>query len=254
MASRLVCIVTGGASGLGRATAELLARRGGKVLIADLPKSDGDNVAKEIGENCQFQATDVTSSDDIRVAIQLAKERFGPITAAVNCAGIGIAVKTLNKKGQAHSVEEFNRVLQINAVGSFNMIRLAAEEMANNKPNEEGERGVIINTASVAAFEGQMGQAAYSASKGAIVGMTLPIARDLARYGIRVNTIAPGLFRTPLLAGLPEKVQNELAKAVPFPKRLGSPDEYAHLVQSIIDNVMINGTVIRIDGALRMQP
>eukprot|EP00794_Sanderia_malayensis_P007383 gene7383-8202_t len=254
MASRLVCIVTGGASGLGKATVQRLVGCGARVLIADLPKSDGDNVAKELGDNCIFQPVDVTCSEDISAAIAIAKERFGPINAAVNCAGIGIAVKTLNKKGQAHSLEDFNRVLQVNAAGTFNMIRLASEEMAKNEPNEEGERGAIINTASVAAYEGQMGQAAYSASKGAIVGMTLPIARDLARYGIRVNTIAPGLFRTPLLASLPEKVQNELAKSVPFPRRLGSPEEYAHLVQSILDNVMINGTVIRIDGALRMQP
>ncbi|XP_020603579.1 3-hydroxyacyl-CoA dehydrogenase type-2-like isoform X2 [Orbicella faveolata] len=213
---KAVCIVTGGASGLGRATVQRLAQNGARVVIADLPSSDGENVAKELGESCCFAPTDATSEADVQQAIKLANEKFGCLTVAVNCAGI--------------------------------------EQMAKNEPNEGGERGVIVNTASVAAYEGQIGQAAYSASKGAIVGMTLPIARDLAQYGIRVNTIAPGLFLTPLLMQLPEKVRNELGKTMPFPSRLGDPSEYGQLVQSIIENPMINGEVIRLDGALRMQP
>jgi len=251
---KAVCLVTGGASGLGKATAQRLCGLGARVVIADLPSSDGENVAKALGENCVFSPTDVSSEEDVKATVGVAKSKFGPITVAVNCAGIGIAVKTINKKGVAHSLTEFERVIKVNAVGTFNVIRLAAESMATNEASEEGQRGVIVNTASVAAYEGQMGQAAYSASKGAIVGMTIPIARDLAALGIRVNTIAPGLFKTPLLESLPDKVQVALAKTVPFPSRLGDPDEYAHLVQTIIENPMINGETIRIDGALRMQP
>ncbi|XP_029195182.2 3-hydroxyacyl-CoA dehydrogenase type-2-like [Acropora millepora] len=251
---KTVCLVTGGASGLGRATAQRLIRNGARVVIADLPKSDGDNAAKELGENsCYFSPTDVTSEADVRQAIQLANEKFGPLTAVVNCAGIGIAMRTVSKKG-AHPLDQFEKILKVNAVGTFNVIRLAAEQMAANVPNDGGERGVIVNTASVAAYDGQIGQAAYSASKGAIVAMTLPIARDLAKTGIRVNTIAPGPFLTPLLLSLPEKARDELGQQVPFPSRLGDPSEFGHLVQSIIENPMMNGEVIRLDGALRMQP
>lgn len=239
---------------MGKATAARIAKRGGSVIIADLSSSDGDAVAKEIGPNVMFVPTDVTNTDNIREGVRLGKERFGLINGLVNCAGIAIGMKTLDNKGVAHSLEEFSKVIQVNLVGTFNAIRVLSEEMATNTPTEGGERGVIINTASVAAFEGQRGQAAYSASKGGIVGMTIPIARDLAKYGIRVNTVAPGLFMTPLLAGLPEKVQVALAKTVPFPQKLGVPDEYAHLVESIMDNPMMNGETIRIDGALRMQP
>jgi len=254
MASRLVCYVTGAASGLGRATALRMARSGAKVLIADLPNSPGEAVASEIGsDSAIFHPTDVTNTSDIQEGVRLAKEKFGEINVLVNCAGIGVAKKVIGKDGKAHSLEDFNKVIQVNLVGSFNAIRILAEEMVQNTPNN-GQRGVIINTASVAAYDGQRGQAAYSASKGGIVGMTLPIARDLAANGIRVNTIAPGLFMTPLLAGLPEKVQNALAKTVPFPSRLGDPDEYAMLVESIVNNPMMNGETIRIDGALRMQP
>lgn len=254
MASKVIVLVTGGASGLGRATVMRFAAAGNKVLMADLPSSNGEKEASEIGENVIFHPTDVTSESDVAAAIELAHSKFGPLNVLVNCAGIGIAKKTLDKKG-AHPLDSFARVLQVNTVGTFNAIRLVAAHMvAAGIANEGGERGVIVNTASVAAYDGQRGQAAYSASKGAIVGMTLPIARDLARDGIRVNTIAPGLFRTPLLAGLPEAVQNELARTVPFPARLGHPDEYAQLVESIVANPMINGECIRIDGAIRMQP
>lgn len=251
---KTVCLVTGGASGLGRATVQRLTRNGARVVIADLPSSDGDSVAKELGGNtCCFAPTDVTSEADVQQAIKLANEKFGPLTAVVNCAGIGIAMRTVSKKGP-HPLDQFEKVLKVNAVGTFNVIRLVAEQMATNETNEGGERGVIVNTASVAAYEGQIGQAAYSASKGAIVAMTLPIARDLSKTGIRVNTIAPGLFLTPLLLSLPEKVRDQLGQQVPFPSRLGDPAEFGQLVQSIIENPMINGEVIRLDGALRMQP
>jgi 3-hydroxyacyl-CoA dehydrogenase/3-hydroxy-2-methylbutyryl-CoA dehydrogenase len=196
----------------------------------------------------------VTSETDVQNAIQVAVEKFGGLTAAVNCAGIGIAKRTVTKKGP-HPLNEFEGVLRVNTIGTFNVIRLVAAAMADREPySESGERGVIVNTASVAAFDGQIGQAAYSASKGGIVGMTLPVARDLAKYGIRVCTIAPGLYDTPLLAELPEKVRQELAKSIPFPQRLGHPDEFAHLVQCILENPMMNGEVIRLDGAVRMEP
>ncbi|XP_071961589.1 3-hydroxyacyl-CoA dehydrogenase type-2-like [Antedon mediterranea] len=251
----LVGLVTGGASGLGKGTATRLVRQGAQVVIADLPNSPGKEIAEELGENCRFAAADVTSEDDVKNAIALAKSSFGKVDIAVNCAGIGIAVKTYNfRKDRAHPLDEFQRVLLVNAAGSFNVIRLVVGEMGKNEPDADGLRGVIVNTASVAAYDGQMGQAAYSASKGAIVGMTLPIARDLAMQGIRVNTIAPGLFDTPLLASLPEKVRMFLGHTVPFPSRFGSPEEYAHLVESIVANPMMNGEVVRLDGALRMQP
>ncbi|MBN3275036.1 HCD2 dehydrogenase, partial [Polyodon spathula] len=251
----MVALVSGGASGLGRATVERLLAQGASAVILDLPSSDGAAVAQSLGERCAFAPADVTSEEDVSGALSLARQRFGRLDLAVSCAGIAVAVKTFNhKKGQPHSLEDFQRVINVNIAGTFNVIRLAAGEMGRNEPDHDGHRGVVINTASVAAFDGQVGQAAYSASKGGIVGMTLPIARDLAPMGIRVVTIAPGLFATPLLAGLPEKVRTFLARQVPFPSRLGDPSEYAHLVQSIAENPMINGEVIRLDGAIRMQP
>jgi 3-hydroxyacyl-CoA dehydrogenase/3-hydroxy-2-methylbutyryl-CoA dehydrogenase len=251
----LVGLVTGGASGLGRATAERFVREGAKVIICDLPKSNGKEVADKLGENAIFSPTDVTSEADVKQALQIAKQKFGRLDVAVNCVGIGVAIVTYNSnKDRPHSFEEFTRVIQVNLCGTFNVIRLAAQMMHENKAEEFVQRGVIINTASVAAFDGQRGQAAYSASKGGIVGMTLPIARDLAKSGIRVCTIAPGLFETPLLGQLPEKVRAYLSSTIPFPSRLGLPDEYAHLAQCIVENPLLNGEVIRLDGALRMQP
>jgi 3-hydroxyacyl-CoA dehydrogenase/3-hydroxy-2-methylbutyryl-CoA dehydrogenase len=251
----LVGLVTGAASGLGRATAERFVREGAKVIICDLPNSKGKEVADNLGENAIFSPTDVTSEADVKKALQLVKEKFGRLDVAVNCAGIGIAVVTYNSnKDRPHSLEEFQRVIQVNLCGTFNVIRLASQMMAQNQAEEFVQRGVIINTASVAAFDGQRGQAAYSASKGGIVGMTLPIARDLSKMGIRVCTIAPGLFETPLLGQLPEKVRAYLSSTIPFPGRLGFPDEYAHLAQSIVENPLLNGEIIRLDGALRMQP
>ncbi|XP_005282406.1 3-hydroxyacyl-CoA dehydrogenase type-2-like isoform X1 [Chrysemys picta bellii] len=251
----MVGLVTGGASGLGRATAERLVQQGASAVIVDLPTSDGPSVAKALGEQCVFAPADVTSEADVKGVLALVREKFGRLDLAVNCAGIAVAVKTYNaKKDMPHSLEDFQRVLNVNIAGTFNVIRLSAGEMGRNDPDSDGHRGVIVNTASVAAFEGQVGQAAYSASKGGIVGMTLPIARDLAPMGIRVVTIAPGLFATPLLAGLPEKVRTFLARQVPFPSRLGLPGEYAHLVQCIVENPMLNGEVIRLDGAIRLQP
>ena len=249
-------LVTGGASGLGAACVRLLSQAGAKVVIADLNSDAGIALATEhshTGESTLFVKTNVTEEESTRAAVRTAVESFGGLHILINCAGIGIAERVLGKSGPA-SLESFTRVIQVNLIGTFNAIRLAAAEMAENAPNEEGERGVIINTASVAAFEGQIGQAAYSASKGGIVGMTLPIARELARYGIRVMTIAPGLFDTPLLAGLPEPARVSLGQQVPFPPRLGRPSEYAALAKHIIENEMLNGEVIRLDGAIRMQP
>ncbi|KAI6653534.1 hypothetical protein LOD99_3429 [Oopsacas minuta] len=249
----LVAIVTGGASGLGRGTVARLVRNGAKgVVIADLPTVDGDKVAKEIGGNCLFAPCDVTTENGVQSAIELAKGKFGNLTVVVNCAGVAIAKKTLSSKGP-HPLDEFNKVIQVNVIGTFNTVRLAALAMSKNDAyTPDGERGVIVNTASVAAFEGQKGQAAYSASKGAIAGMTLPLSRDLAKHGIRVCTIAPGLFMTPMLAGLPQKERDRLSSVIPFPARLGDVDEYAKLVESIIDNNMLNGEVIRLDGAVRL--
>ena len=246
-----VFLVTGGASGLGAATARMAAENGGKVVIADLQADLGEKLAKDIGG--RFIKTDVTSEADGKAAVALALKEFGGLHVLVNCAGIGVAERTLGKDAP-HDLGRFTRVITINLIGSFNMIRLAAFEMAKASPNAARERGVIVNTASVAAYGGQIGQAAYSASKGGIVGMTLPIARDLARNGIRVNTIAPGLFETPLLAGLPKDAQESLAKQVPFPSRLGKPSEYAQLVRSIVENEMLNAETIRLDGAIRMAP
>ena len=248
-----VFIVTGGASGLGAGTARLLAGQGGKVLIADLNKAGGEALASELGANARFATCNVADEASAKACVDLALESFGGLHGLVNCAGIVVGEKTVGKEGP-HALESFRRVIDINLVGTFNMIRLAADAMAKGAPNAGGERGVIVNTASVAAFDGQMGQAAYAASKGGIVGMTLPIARDLSRSGIRVMTIAPGIFETPMLLGMPAEVQEALGKMVPFPSRLGKPAEYAALVKAIVENPMLNGEVIRLDGAIRMQP
>lgn len=244
-------VVTGGASGLGEATVRMLAAGGAKVAILDVVAPKGEKLASELGANVIFVHTDVTGDESGRAAIANAAEAFGAINVAINCAGIGDPGKIISKKGVV-SLDFFNRVIQINLVGTFNITRLAVEQMVKNVPNGEGEKGVIINTASVAAFEGQIGQAAYSSSKAGIVGMTLPIARECANYGIRVMAIAPGLFDTPLMAGLPESVRVELAQTVPFPRRLGRPVEYAALIRHIVENPMLNGECIRLDGAIRM--
>ncbi len=245
-------IVTGGASGLGAATARALAAVGGKVVIADVNVDAGSALAAELGQ-ARFIKTDVPAEGDGKAAVALALKEFGGLQGLVNCAGIAIGEKTIGKQGP-HALASFSRVIGINLIGTFNMIRLAADAMSKGRPNADGERGVIINTASVAAYDGQIGQAAYSASKGGIVGMTLPIARDLSRSGIRVMTIAPGIFETPMLLGMPKDVQEALGKLVPFPSRLGRPAEYAALVRHIIENAMLNGEVIRLDGAIRLTP
>lgn len=251
----MVTLVTGGASGLGRGTVERFVKHGGKVVIGDLPNSPGQEVAKQLGDSAIFAPMDVTSESDVKNALKLAKEKFGRLDVLVNAAGIAFVGRTHNvPKKQVHSLEDFERVIRVNVAGTFNAIRLSAGLMYENRPDENGQRGVIINTASVAAFDGQIGQAAYSASKGAVVGMTLPISRDLSRDGIRVVTIAPGVFETPMMAKLPEKARESLAKSVPFPQRLGTPDDYAQLAQSIVENPYLNGETIRLDGALRMQP
>jgi NAD(P)-dependent dehydrogenase (short-subunit alcohol dehydrogenase family) len=247
-------LIGGGGSGLGAATARLLAESGANVVIADLNPDAGTTVAAEIGEErARFVETNVADEDSVKGAIDAAVSSFGGLNGAVNCAGIGLAVKTVGNDGP-HPLDSFTRVIQINLIGTFNVIRLAAAAIARQEPQASGERGVIVNTASVAAFDGQIGQAAYSASKGGIVGMTLPIARDLARYGIRVVTIAPGIFDTPLLGTLPGTVRKALGAQVPFPPRLGQPREFAALAKHIIENEMLNGETIRLDGALRMPP
>jgi NAD(P)-dependent dehydrogenase (short-subunit alcohol dehydrogenase family) len=246
-----VFLVTGGASGLGAATARMAAEGGGKVVIADLQAEAGEKLAKELGG--RFAKTDVTSEADGKTAVALALKEFGGLQVLVNCAGIGYAARTLGKDAP-HDLASFVKVVTVNTIGTFNMIRLAADAMAKAGPNAAGERGVIVNTASVAAYDGQIGQAAYSASKGGIVGMTLPIARDLSRNGIRVNTIAPGIFETPLLAALPKEAQESLGKQVPFPSRLGRPAEFAQLVKAMVENEMLNAETIRLDGAIRMAP
>ncbi|MHB8136948.1 MAG: 3-hydroxyacyl-CoA dehydrogenase [Smithellaceae bacterium] len=249
----VVAVVTGGASGLGEATVLELIKNGAKAVIVDLDEKKGEGLAAANPGNVAFIRTDVTSEDDVRQTISKTVDRFGKINAAVNCAGVPDAGKILGRKGPL-SLALFNKVIQINLVGTLNVIRLAVEQMVNNTPNIEGEKGVIVNTASIAAFDGQIGQAAYSASKGGIVGMTLPIARECADYGIRVVTIAPGLFETPLMAGLPQAVKEGMAQGVPFPKRLGRPVEFARMVLHVIENPMLNGCCIRLDGALRMPP
>jgi len=247
-----VFIVTGGASGLGGATSRTLAGQGGRIVIADVQADHGEALARELGAGARFVKCDVASEVDGRAAVEAALA-FGPLRGLINCAGIAVGEKTVGKEGP-HALASFARVININLVGTFNMIRLAADAMSRQDATAEGERGVIVNTASVAAFDGQIGQAAYAASKGGVVGMTLPIARDLSRSGIRCVTIAPGLFATPMLLGMPQEVQDSLGKQVPFPSRLGKPDEYAALVRHIVENVMLNGETIRLDGAIRMQP
>jgi NAD(P)-dependent dehydrogenase (short-subunit alcohol dehydrogenase family) len=246
-------LVTGGSSGLGEACVRRLAAGGGKAIIADVARDGGEALAAELAGAAHFVHTDVFGEESVRSAIGEAIERFGALQGVVNCAGIGIAARVLSRRG-VHDLDAFARVIAVNLTGTFNVIRLAAEVMSQGEPNAAGERGVIVNTASVAAFDGQIGQAAYSASKGGVVGMTLPIARELASFGIRVVTIAPGTFDTPMLAALPEKARQSLAEQVPFPSRLGRPDEFAALVQHIVENEMLNGEVIRLDGALRMGP
>ena len=246
-------VVTGGSSGLGAATVEMVVAAGGNAIIADVNKAQGEALAGKLGKQARYVECDVTREDHGKAVMAAALKEFGGLQVLVNCAGIAIGEKTVGKEGP-HSLEKFSRVIAINLIGTFNMIRLAADSMSKLPPNAAGERGVIVNTASVAAFDGQMGQAAYSASKGGIVGMTLPIARDLSRNGIRVMTIAPGIFETPMLLGMPQEVQDALGKMVPFPSRLGRPKEYAQLVRHIAENEMLNGEVIRLDGAIRMQP
>jgi NAD(P)-dependent dehydrogenase (short-subunit alcohol dehydrogenase family) len=247
-----VALVTGGASGLGLATARRLVKAGAKAVLVDLPSSKGDEVAASLDGAAVFAAADVTDEAAVRSALDAAGE-LGPLRVVVNCAGIGTPGRLLGRDGKAYPIDPFVTVIQVNLIGTFNVIRLAAERMATAEPVGE-ERGVVVNTASVAAYEGQIGQAAYSASKGGIVGMTLPIARDLAQRQIRVVTIAPGLFDTPLLAGLPEEARASLGQQVPHPSRLGDPDEYGALVEHIVANPMLNGEVIRLDGAIRMAP
>jgi NAD(P)-dependent dehydrogenase (short-subunit alcohol dehydrogenase family) len=245
-----VFLITGGASGLGAATARLVVENGGKVVLADLNQDAGEALAKELGG--VFVKCDVSREDDATQAVEAAT-KLGTLRGLVNCAGVAPAIKTVGKDGP-HPLDSFARTISINLIGTFNVIRLAAAAMSTNDPLPNGERGVIVNTASVAAFDGQIGQAAYSASKGGIVAMTLPIAREFARMGVRVMTIAPGTFDTPLLAGLPEAARQSLAQQVPFPPRLGRPDEYAALVRHIFENEMLNGEVIRLDGAIRLAP
>ncbi|MCX7163489.1 MAG: 3-hydroxyacyl-CoA dehydrogenase [Rhodocyclales bacterium] len=248
-----VFIITGGASGLGEGTGRMLLAQGAKVVLADLNEAAGNALAAELGGNARFVATNVADEASGKACVAEALKVFGGLHGLVNCAGVAPAEKVLGKNGP-HSLEMFAKVVTVNLIGSFNMIRLAAEAMSKGEPNAAGERGVIVSTASVAAYDGQIGQAAYAASKGGVVGMTLPIARELARFGIRVMTIAPGIFETPMLLGMPQEVRDALGKMVPFPPRLGKPSEYAALVRHIVENEMLNGEVIRLDGAIRMAP
>jgi NAD(P)-dependent dehydrogenase (short-subunit alcohol dehydrogenase family) len=246
-------LVSGGSSGLGGACVRLLADAGANVVIADVNQEAGEKVAKELGPRVRFVKTDVTDENSVKDAVGSALKVFGGLQISVQCAGIAVAEKLLGKNGP-HSLASFSKVIAVNLIGTFNIIRLAAEAMMRNEPNAAGERGVIVSTASIAAFEGQIGQVAYAASKGGVAAMTLPLARELARGGIRVMTVAPGIFDTPLLAGLPEPARVSLGQQVPFPSRLGKPAEFAALVRHIIENEMLNGEVIRLDGALRMAP
>jgi NAD(P)-dependent dehydrogenase (short-subunit alcohol dehydrogenase family) len=248
-----VALVTGGASGLGEATVRHLAGGGARVIIVDRDEKRGPALEQALEGRARFVKTDVTSPDDVGKAIEAATA-LGTLRVAVSCAGVGWAARTINKEGQAHDLELFKTVIGINLVGTFNVLRLAAAAMAKNAPGDDGERGVIVNTASVAAYDGQIGQAAYAASKAGVVGLTLPVARDLSAVGIRVMTIAPGTMDTPMLAALPEAARQALAAGIPFPKRLGTPDDYAKLVEHIVANGYLNGEVIRLDGALRMPP
>lgn len=246
-------VITGGASGLGLATAERVVAAGGHVALLDVNEEQGKASAAQLGERATFIRTDVSDEASVQAAIGQANEFMGGITLAVNCAGVATAGRTLGREGP-WPAEKFSRVIQINLVGSFNVTKEAAAIMAQNEANEFGERGVVISTASIAAFEGQIGQAAYSASKGGVVGMMLPLAREFAQFGIRVNTIAPGIFKTPMMAGMPDEVQDSLGKQVPFPPRLGEPNQYADTVAFIYGNSYVNGETIRVDGAIRMQP
>ena len=246
-------VVTGGASGLGFATAQRVVGAGGQAVLLDINEEQGTASAAALGERAAYMQVDVADESSVKDVMQRANELMGGITLAVNCAGIATAGRTLGRDGP-WPTEYFNKVIQVNLVGSYNVTKEAAAFMAQNEPNEEGERGVIISTASIAAFEGQIGQAAYSASKGGVVGMMLPLAREFAQFGIRVNTIAPGVFLTPMVAGMPAEVQESLGRQVPFPPRLGKPEEYADAVQFIYGTAMVNGETIRVDGAIRMQP
>lgn len=246
-------LVTGGGSGLGAACVREFSDAGANVIIADVNAETGEKLTGELGDHVRFAKTDVTDEESVQQAVAAAREAFGGLHGAINCAGIAIAERVLGKNGP-HPLNAFAKVIQVNLIGTFNVIRLAAAAMAENEPGSDGERGVVVNTASVAAFDGQIGQAAYSASKGGVVGMTLPIARDLARNGIRVITIAPGIMDTPMLAGLPEPARQSLGQQVPFPSRLGQPAEYAKLARHIAENAYLNGAVIRLDGAIRMGP
>ena len=248
-----VALVTGGASGLGEATVRNFVGSGGRAIILDRPQSNGEQLAQSLGANAAFAAADVTDTASVEAAVQKCVAAFGTVHIAVNCAGVGAAMRTVSKQGPM-PLEIYTKVIEINLIGTFNVARLAAAQMVKNEPNEEGERGVIINTASVAAFDGQIGQVAYSASKGGVVAMTLPIARDLASVGIRCCTIAPGTFDTPMLAMLPEPQRQALAAQIPFPSRLGRPAEFAALARHIVENAVLNGETIRLDGALRMPP
>jgi NAD(P)-dependent dehydrogenase (short-subunit alcohol dehydrogenase family) len=248
-----VALVTGGASGLGEATVRTILEAGGRAVILDRPNSNGEALARELGDAAAFAPADVTSEPDVQAAVAKAVERFGTVHIAVNCAGVGTAMRTVTREGPM-PLAMFRLCIEVNLIGTFNVIRLAAAQMVKNTPNADGERGVVVNTASVAAFDGQIGQAAYSASKGGVVGMTLPIARDLASMGIRVVTIAPGTFDTPMLGMMPESQRQILAAQIPFPSRLGQPREFAALARHIVENAMLNGETIRLDGALRMPP
>jgi NAD(P)-dependent dehydrogenase (short-subunit alcohol dehydrogenase family) len=249
-----VFLVTGGASGLGMACAKRFAAHGARVVILDYNDAAGVKAASELGSKARFVKTNVASEGDVQAAVDLALRDFGALHGAICCAGVGTAEKVLNKEGKPHSLAGFAKTIEVNLIGTFNVIRLAAAAIARQAPDAGGERGVFIATASIAAFEGQWGQSAYSASKGGIVAMTLPIARELAPLGMRMMTIAPGIFDTPMLAGLPENVRASLGQQVPFPSRLGDPDEFAAMAQHIVENPMLNGTVVRLDGALRMGP
>ncbi|TWI33761.1 3-hydroxyacyl-CoA dehydrogenase [Paracoccus sulfuroxidans] len=246
-----VFLVTGAGSGLGNAVARMVVENGGKVVLLDINAEAGEAAAAELGANARFQKTDVTSDEDGQAAIKAALDAFGRIDGLVNCAGVAPGEKIVGRDGP-HRLESFARAVSINLIGTFNMLRLAAEAMTKNQPDASGERGVIINTASIAAYDGQIGQAAYASSKGAVAALTLPAARELARHGIRVVTIAPGIFKTPMMAGMSQEVQDGLGASVPFPPRLGDPAEYASMVRHIAENQMLNGEVIRLDGALRM--
>jgi len=246
-------LITGGASGLGRATAETLVAAGASAVLVDLEHSDGNLLAKELGDKVRFAAADVTSEEEVKAAVEVAASQFGGLHIVVNCAGVGWPGRVVNKQGEPLPLGQFEQVVRINLVGTFNVIRLAAAQMVTQE-TEDDERGVIVNTASIAAFDGQIGQNAYAASKAGVAGMTLPLARDLSSAKVRVVTIAPGTFDTPMLAMLPEEAREKLAAGVPHPRRLGRPDEFASLVKHIIENQMLNGETLRLDGALRMPP